>query len=121
MVNQYKILVDALKLMGLSYEEQKKFLPEYADIKEDVVSVFINALYILPQLMDRQEISYGAVNKILHCYVQMDLSLSIEERSSDSAFANHEAWGQIREFAREALLEMGEPIEAPPVDSIDFD
>ncbi len=121
MINQYKILVDALKLMGLPFDEQKRFLPKYADIKDDVVSVFINAFYIMPQLMDRQEISYSAANKILHCYVQMDLSLSIEERATDSAFANHEAWEQIRELARESLKEMGEPIETPPVDSIDFD
>jgi len=121
MLNQYKILVDALKLTGLSFEKQKEFLPEYANIKDDVVSVFVNAFYVLPQLMDRQEVSFGAVNKILHCYVQMDLNLSIEERASDTAFANHKAWEQVRELAIEALKEMGEPIEAPPVDSIDFD
>jgi len=120
MINQYKLLVNSLKLLGISYEEQVSFLPDYADIKDDVVSEFINAFYLVPQLMEKNKLSYKAVNKILYCYVLLELNLSIEERSTDSAFETHESWEQVRVLAREALTEMGESIEAPPKDSIDF-
>lgn len=120
MVNQYKLLVDSLKLLGLSYEEQERFLPNYADIKDDVVSEFVNAFYLVPQLMEKNELSYQSVTKVLYCYVLLEMNLSIEERATDLAFKTHESWEQVRDMAQKALAEMGESIESPSIDSFDF-
>jgi len=113
-MSQYKLLVDSLKLLGMSYEEQKSFLPDFIgdNIQDDVVSDFYNAFVLLPQLMDGNKLSYLAVNKILHCFVTMDMNIS-NLNLTDGAFEFGEEWERVRRLAREALEEMGESSTAP--------
>ncbi len=113
-MNQYKLLVDSLKLLGLSYNEQKSFLPDFVgdNIQDDVVSEFDNAFRLLPQLMDDNKLSYLAVNKILSCFIAMDMNISNTDLT-DESFKSGESWERVRELAREALEEMGESLVAP--------
>lgn len=117
-MNQYKLLVDSLKLLGLSYKEQKSFLPDFVgdNIQDDVVSEFDNAFMLLPQLMDDNKLSYLAVNKILSCFIAMEMNISNTDLT-DESFKSGEPWERVRELARDALEEMGESL-APPENMI---
>lgn len=113
MENQYKLVVNSLKLLALSYKDQKKILPEFVDIIDDVVSEFFNSFHLVPQLMDVKRLSYSAVNKILHCYVAIEMNMSIKERLTDKSFESGESWERVRTLARESLIEMNETVEPP--------
>lgn len=107
-MDQYKILVDSLKLVGLSFKEQKRYLPDFVeDVQEDVISEFDSAFKLIPQLMDANKLSYKAVSKILSCYILIDMNLDREDLTSQS-FEYDESWEKVRELAKEALREMGE-------------
>jgi len=113
-MNQYKLLVDSLRLLGLSYVEQKHFLPDFIgeNIQDDVVSDFYNAFILIPQLMEKNKLSYQAVQKTLNCFIYMDMNLSNTDLTDDS-FKNGESWEKVRNLAKEALKEMKEPLTPP--------
>lgn len=114
-MNQYKILVNSLKLLSLSYEKQRYFLPDFVGddvIQDDVVSEFCDAIRLLPQLMDRHEVSYLTVNIILRCYLWVDDNVFDDSLTVES-FKNGEKWNRVRRLAREALKEMGEALTPP--------
>lgn len=103
--------------MALSYEEQREVLPDFVEdnIEEDVVSVFDNAFKLVPQLMDEEKLSYKAVGKIISCFVLMDLNISNTDLNED-AFKHNELWVRVRTLAKEALIEMNEPLTRPNID-----
>jgi len=113
-MNQYKLLVDSLKLVGSSYKDQKDFLPDFVgdNIQDDVVSEFDNAFKLVPQLMEAKRLSYLSVKKILSCFILMDINVSNPDMTAD-AFKSDKSWDRVRKLAREALEEMGEPITPP--------
>ena len=117
---QYKLLVNALKLVALPYEEQKSFLPDFVgdNIQNDVVSDFDIAFEMVPKLMDKNMLSYLAVKKILRCYILIGINVATPSMTLES-FKSHKLWESVRLYAREALQEMGESPTLP--DEMYFD
>lgn len=108
MVDRYRFLVRSLAYVALSYEEQQNIFPKNSDILDEVISDFNDSFLFIYHLMDINRLSYKAVAKILHCHTLIELNLSMEERITNSAFANDDSWMQIRCLAKEALIELCE-------------
>lgn len=109
MEQQYKKVTESLKLLAASLEEQEKYLPDFADVPDDVTSSFENAFLLLPALIESNMFSYTSIAAILRLYhkVQWCLrNLGLDD------FSNLE-WNKVREMARDTLQIMGEPIEQP--------
>jgi hypothetical protein len=117
-MDEYKLLVDSLRLIGLSYKNQKDFLPDFVgdNVQDDVVSEFDNAFKLVPRLMDANKLSYLAVNKILSCFILMDVNVSNPDITAED-FKYDESWERVRKLAREALEAMGETL-VPTMNSI---
>lgn len=106
---QYKKIVESLKLLALSLEDQESYLPDFADVPDDVTSSFENAFLFLPLIVEHNKLSNNSIasilrlnNKVQWCLRNLDLD----------DFSNAE-WNKVRQMARDTLLIMGEPIEKP--------
>lgn len=111
---QYKKITESLKLLASSLEEQESYLPDFADVPDDVTSSFENAFLLLPTLIESNTLSNDSIasilrlnNKVQWCLRNLDLD----------DFSNAE-WNKVREMARDTLRLLGEPLEKPDIDYI---
>ncbi|WP_288438503.1 hypothetical protein [uncultured Chryseobacterium sp.] len=114
MKNQYKKIIESLKLLASSLEEQEKYLPDFADIPDDVTSSFENAFLLLPSLVENNKFSNASIasilrlnNKVQWCLRNIDLD----------DFSNSE-WNKVREMAKNTLQIMGESFGKPDLNYI---
>ncbi len=112
--NAYKLLIESLKLLALSYEEQKKNLPEFTDVPEDVVSSFENSFLLLPKLVEKGMFSNYSLASLLRVYNLMQWCI----RNVDLNDFSNEEWDKVRNLSRETLKLIGEPIEKPDIDYV---
>ncbi|PYF69368.1 hypothetical protein [Pedobacter nutrimenti] len=105
----YIKVVESLRLLSSSYEDQKKYLPDFADVPDDVTSSFENAFILIPSLIEKGEFSYKAIASIIRVYNKMEWCL----RNVDlDDFSNME-WNKLRELSKETLSVLDEPIQQP--------
>lgn len=112
--NQYKTIVETLKILAASLENQKKYLPEFADVQEDVISSFENAFLLLPQLIENGRFSNNSIASLLRLYNKAQWCL---RNISEDDFSNEE-WNKVREMAKVTLSFMGEPLDTPDLNLI---
>jgi len=105
---QYKSLVESLRLLASSYENQLDYLPHFVDIQDEVVAAFGDAFLLLPQLIEGDFLSMTAIASIVRCFNWMDMTVRNESVSDLESFRSHEFWQTVRSFADIALEDMGE-------------
>jgi hypothetical protein len=108
---QYKKVVESLKLLAATVEQQKQYLPEFADIPDDVTSSFESAFLLLPQLIDSNRLS----NSSIACLLRLNNKLQWCLRNIELDDFSNAEWNKVRELSKEALQSMGEPIEKPDI------
>ncbi len=111
---QYKKVTESLKLLASSLEEQEGYLPDFADVPDDVISSFENAFLLLPALVESNKLPNDSIASILrlHNKVQWCLrNLGLDD------FSNAE-WNKVREMSRDTLGLMGEQIGKPDTNYI---
>lgn len=109
MEEQYKKVVESLKLLASSLEEQEKYLPDFADVPDDVTSSFENAFLLLPALIENNKFSNDSIASILRLYNKMQWCL----RNLDLDDFSNAEWNKVREMARETLEIIGESTGKP--------
>lgn len=114
MNDNYKKLIENLKLMACQYNEQINFYDSFVDVPDDVISSFENAFLFLPSLVESNKLTIDSIasilrlnNKVQWCLRNIDLD----------DFSNPE-WNKVREMARDTLKVMGESIEKPDTNYI---
>jgi hypothetical protein len=105
---QYKSLVESLRLLASSYENQLDYLPDFVDIQDEVVAAFGDAFLLLPQLIEGDLLSMKAIASIVRCFNWMDITVRNESISDLEFFKNHESWQKVRLLAEKALEDMKE-------------
>ena len=120
-MNQYQLLIDSLRLMSLSYEDQVKVLPDFVSrnvdtMQDDIVSNFCDAFSLFPQLMETNTLPYLAVKKILYCFNLVELNISRTDIVYED-FKSSTPWEGVRQLAKEALEAMSEPCPPLPLAS----
>jgi hypothetical protein len=106
---QYHRVTESLKLLAATFEEQGKYLPEFADVPDDVTSSFENAFLLLPQLIDSGRLSNTSIASLLRLYNKMQWCL----RNTELDNFSNTYWNDVRNLARETLRLMGEPLDKP--------
>ncbi|MGD8780273.1 MAG: hypothetical protein PVH88_15065 [Ignavibacteria bacterium] len=104
--NSFKYLVESLKLVCSSYEEQKKYLPKFVEIQDEVVATFTDAFLLMPQLVENNFLSIKAIAFIIRSYNWMEIGMRNNETSNVNSFKDHDIWKKVRESAKEALKAM---------------
>jgi len=97
--DNYNFFFDSVTILGSSFEDQKKILPDYVDIGDDIISDFENAFLLLPELIENGKFSYNAIAMILRLYNQVQWCLrniSLDDFSSQE-------WDNVRELAKKVI------------------
>lgn len=100
----YKRVAESLRLLAASLEQQRAYLPEFADVPDDVTSSFENAFLLLPQLIESNKFSNNSIASLLRLYNKMQWCLRNIEMDD---FSNSE-WDKVRKLAKETLHLIGE-------------
>jgi hypothetical protein len=106
---QYKKVTESLKLLASSLEEQESYLPDFADVPDDVTSSFENAFLLLPTLVESKQLTNDSIASILHLNNKFQWCL----RNIDLDDFSNAEWNKVREMARDTLQVMGESLEKP--------
>jgi hypothetical protein len=106
--NQFNLLVDSLKLLSSCYEDQKKSLPDFVNIKDEVISSFEDAFLLMPQLIEKDYVTKKSIISIIRCYNWMELVNRDETIADKESFINHDKWQKIRYLARKALEDIND-------------
>jgi hypothetical protein len=114
MEQQFKKVTESLKLLASSLEEQEKYLPDFADVPDDVTSSFENAFLLLPSLIENNRFSNDSIASMLRLYNKMQWCL----RNLDLDDFSNEEWNTVRKMARDTLQIMGESIGKPDINYI---
>ena len=117
---QYKSLVEGLRLLASSYEDQQGYLPTFAIVQDEVIAVFGDAFLLLPQLIEADLLSKEAIASIIRCFNLMDMAVRNESTSGAESFRHHETWQKVRSLANQALNKMGEARGKPDLSHIDW-
>ena len=75
MDGQLNLLKESLRLLSLTYKEQREELPSFVgDIMTDIIEDFINAFYLIPQLLNKNLLSEKALEKLVYYYVRIQIN-----------------------------------------------
>ena len=113
--NWYRKVVEALKLLSLPYEDQKKYFENFVDIPFEVIDTFDNSFLLLPQLIEGDKFSLLAVASLIRLHNMINFATKnphLKDLSEDQ-FSSAQEWNQIRELSKQTLLLIGESIEKP--------
>jgi len=115
---QYKSLIESLRLLALDQKEQLEVLPGYTCATDEIISTFCDAFLLLPQIIERDFISRQAIASIVRCFNWIDLLSRQENLHNIEALDTHEYWSKARGFARKALEDMHVKVEIPDLSYI---
>jgi hypothetical protein len=110
----YKKVTENLKLLASSLEEQERYLPDFADVPDDVTSSFENAFLLLPALVENSKLNNKSIASILRLNNKFQWCL----RNLDLDDFSNAEWNKVREMAKETLQLMGEPLGKPDANYI---
>lgn len=104
---QYKSLIESLKLVASPYEIQVQSLPEFADVPFEVFSELDNSFLLMPQLIENNFLSKESIARIIRCFNWIQQSCYGDETSSLESLKNHKSWQKARDLACQALNSLG--------------
>lgn len=104
--NEYKSLVESLKLLACSYDEQKSSLPDFVDVQDDVLNTFYESFLLLPPLIEGSYISMRAIAAIIRLNNWIILTEQDQSLMNLAAFKESPEWNKARALARIALDEL---------------
>lgn len=113
--NQYRKVIESLKLLSLAFQEQKQCFPEFVDVPFEVLDTFNNAFLLLPNLIEDEQFSNHEISILirLHNLINFTASNPVLKDLEEEQFSTNAEWNKLRELSKEALRLIGEPIEKP--------
>jgi len=118
--SQYKSLVESLRLLASSYEQQQSYLPDFVIVQDEVVAMFCDAFLLLPEIIEAGFLEKSSIASIIRCFNWMDLAIRNKEISDLESFKSHDIWQKVRYLADQALTEMKEFKEEPDLSHINW-
>ena len=103
------LMVEGIKLLSLSYKEQRKALPPFVDIPDDVTSAFEDGFLMMPQLVERRRLTRAAIASILRLYFKEQWCI----RNVGFDDFEHPEWEKVRSMAGETLKLLEEGSQPP--------
>jgi hypothetical protein len=103
--HKYNLLINSLKVMSMSYKEQKIFMTDFVVLPFEVIDDFENAFVLLPQLIDDDIFSTDEIADLLRIHLQIDQNCRNPELEDldEKQFEEHPDWELLRTMARDVL------------------
>ena len=105
---QYKIVVEGVRLVALDAARQIAILPEFVVPSDEIATTFSDGYLLVPQLRRRNLINEEAAAKLKvldDWFEEMPTDGSIV---SNESLQEHDFWKTARELARKALASLKE-------------
>lgn len=104
--DRFKLLLESLVLVASSFEDQRKSIPDFAVLADEISSTYGDAYLLVGQLLKAGLVGKTAVKILKELDDHFGSALTYdesEEIGSDEAVRSHPFWERAREIAREAL------------------
>lgn len=115
-IEEYRRLIEVLKLLAIPYDEQKMYFPNFVDLPFELSDTYHNAFLLLPSLIEN---NFFISNNIIANLIRLENMLnSILNNPSfynldEKSFLENSEWNNIRQLSREILLQSKETISRP--------
>lgn len=113
--DQYRLLVDALRLVAASSEEQLSRLPGFVCVTDEVVTLFADAYLLVPQLERVGKLSPEAARALRRLDDFFESMPEDESLADPASLSSHSFWSRARALASRALEQLGEEERSPDV------
>jgi hypothetical protein len=104
--NFLSMMLNILKLLSLSYEQQKDALPDYVYLPDELVLSFDEVYILFDQVIDANLVNEQQIEKIAEinkAFEFMEEHKQTENPWTYEAVESGENWKNIRKLSREAL------------------
>lgn len=110
---QYQLLVDALRLVAASPEEQVSSLPDFVCKTDEVVLTFGDAYLLVAQLQRAGFVSSDAAVGLKRLDAHLEAMPTDKSLAEAESLGTHAFWEQARTLAGEVLQLLGEEKRPP--------
>ena len=110
---------ESLKLLSLTFNEQKQFFPTFVDMPFEVLDTYEKAFLLLPQVVESKKISsYSVIANLLriHFAINMIFNHPNYDEFDDEKLTTITDWNRVRELSIQTLQLMGVPLDKPNPD-----
>lgn len=117
----YHQLIETLRLLGLSADEQISALPDYVHVPDELALTFDDAHQMVAVLDESRCLSVGArpvLEELQRRFTEM--TAAADDVWSEEALRGDARWETVRRLALEALDRLGEDPGPPTLDWISF-
>jgi len=115
---QYQFLIESLRLVAASPEEQVNALPDFVCVADEIATTFGDAFLLVPQLEQADLVSKAAVEVLRRLDSLFESGEGVEELAEPEMLRTHESWAEARRLAGEALDALEEERRLPVLSHI---
>jgi hypothetical protein len=115
---QYKLLVESIKLVGAPYDLRLSTLPDYVDVVFEIITGYEDTFYLLPGLIEDDLLSKKAVVSLIKLFTDINITAKDENLCTVEALRDHPRRKEIRLYAKETLNTLEELNSAPNLSHI---
>jgi len=115
---KYKSLVESLKLLSCTEDEQRKLLPDFVVLEDEVLSLFDDAFLLSPELIENDLLPNQAIASMIRCNNFIDISLGKWEKLDENEIK--EFWVKLKDLATITLVKMGEKPGIPDAEFLNW-
>ncbi len=108
-VNYYNTLISSLRLLSLSYKEQKKYFPDFVDVPFEILDSYCHAFLLIPVLVENEMFSYKQISMMLSLNFKINSLLQSPfylDAKTDQDIINLSDWKTIADISKEILVLM---------------
>ncbi len=115
---QYKSLVESLRLVAAPKEQQVSALPDFVVVTDEVAMTFGDAFLLAPQLVRGGLVTDEAFQALARLDEWLERMPTDGSISSLHSLENHPFWRRSRELATNALFQLKESLGPPDLSHI---
>ncbi len=106
---QLEMLVDGLRLLAASADEQVQALPNYVCVTDEVISNFSDAYLLVDQLERAGLVDAAAADALKAVDDHLERMPEDDALAESVSLKSHPFWAEARRLALVALAAMGQP------------
>lgn len=119
-IKEYRSLIESLKLLACSFDDQKLILPSFVDVQDEVLNTFFESFLLLPVLIESNCMSMKAIAAILRLNNGITLTEQDKTLMNLTSFKEDSEWAEVRRLAQKALDELDEGLSLPDLSSFSW-
>lgn len=116
-------LVESLELVAADYDVQRRVLPAFVVVPDEIALTFENAMDLIDQIVDAGLLTNEqvALLKKLDALFEKQSDGCHESFWTMDAIQNDPTWAAIRTLARKILLSLNQPVREPELSWIRYE